>query len=143
MAFAVEIPVRFRDVDGMRHVNNAVYFTYMEQARTEYYRHLTGATSLDELSIILAHASCDFKAPIGIGETVVATVWLTKIGDSSFVLKYELRGKSGGTLFATGESVQVTYDYRAGKSIAIPPRLRLKLEQELANPFRIPESRNR
>lgn len=131
MSFSVEIPVRFRDIDGMRHVNNAVYFTYMEQARSEWYRHLMGIRSVAEFDFILAHASCDFKEAIGFGETVVVTVTLTKIGTSSFRFAYELRSKEKGTLFATGESVQVTYDYGAKRPIPIPPAFRRMLEAEL------------
>src|SRR3972149_7520036 len=84
MSFSVEVPVRFRDIDGMGHVNNAVVFTYMEQARSEWYRHLMGIKSVAEFDFILAHASCDFKRAIGFGETVVVTVTLTRIGVSSF-----------------------------------------------------------
>src|SRR5512136_997372 len=111
MTFTVEVPVRFRDIDGMGHVNNAVYFSYMEQARSEWYRTRMGIKSVDEIGFILARASCDFRAPIGLGETVVVVVTLTKLGDSSFHFAYELRSKETGTLFATGESVQVAYDY--------------------------------
>ena len=133
MAFTVEIPVRFRDLDSLGHVNNAVYFTYMETARTEYYRKMTGRTSLGDFGFILARAECDFKAPIGLGQTVVVSVWPTRIGESSFTFRYELRGKEGETLFATGESVQVAYDYRAKKSRRLPPDLRKRLEAELAS----------
>ncbi len=134
MSFTIEIPVRFRDLDGMQHVNNAVYFTYMEQARSEWYRKLMGITSVGEFDFILARAECDFQAPIGFGEIVVVRTRLTKIGDSSFRFKYELRSKATDTLFATGESVQVCYDYKRGKPIPIPPRFRMKLEQEYARP---------
>ncbi len=133
MSFRVEIPVRFRDIDGMKHVNNAVYFTYMEQARSEWYRQLMGIQSVAEFDFILAHASCDFKEEIGFGETVVVTVTLTKIGNSSFRFAYELRSKEKGALFATGESVQVCYDYEAKKPVPIPPKFRAMLEEELAS----------
>ena len=132
MAFTIEIPVRFRDIDGMRHVNNAVYFTYMEQARSEWYRQLMGIQSVAEFDFILAHASCDFKEAIGFGETVVVTATLTKIGNSSFRFAYEVRSKEKGTLFATGETVQVCYDYQAKKPVRIPPPFRAMLEKELA-----------
>jgi acyl-CoA thioester hydrolase len=133
MTFSVEVAVRFRDIDGMRHVNNAVYFTYMEQARSEWYRHLMGITSVAEFDFILAHASCDFREAIGFGETVVVAVRLTKIGTSSFAFAYELRSKAHNTLFATGESVQVCYDYEKGKPVPIPPKFRTMLEAEIAS----------
>jgi len=134
MPFSIEIPVRFRDIDGMKHVNNAVYFTYMEQARSEWYRQLMGIQSVAEFDFILAHASCDFKEAIGFGETVVVRLALTKIGESSFRFSYEIRSKGSGTLYATGESVQVCYDYERGRSIPIPPEFRAKLEAELVGP---------
>ena len=134
MAFSIEIPGRFRDIDGMQHVNNAVYFTYMEQARSEWYRQLMGIQSVAEFDFILAHASCDFKEAIGFGETVVVTATLTKIGNSSFRFAYEIRSKGKRTLFATGESVQVCYDYKAKQAIPIPAPFRRMLEAELAKP---------
>jgi len=130
MPFTVEIPVRFRDIDGMGHVNNAVYFTFMEQARSEWYRREIGIDRVGELDFILAHADCDFKAPIGYGETVVVTMWVTEVGTSSFRFRYELRSKASGTLFAMGESVQVMYDYGAGKPKPIPSDLRERLAAE-------------
>ena len=47
MAYETEIKTRFRDVDAMGHVNNAVYFSFMEQARTEYYLKIAGKRRLD------------------------------------------------------------------------------------------------
>jgi len=131
MAFTIEIPVRFRDIDGMRHVNNAVYFTYMEQARSEWYRQLKNIQSITKFNFILAHASCDFKEAIGFGETVVVKATLTKIGNSSFRFAYEIRSKENRTLFATGESVQVCYDYKAKQPIPIPAPFRKMLEAEI------------
>ena len=130
MPYATEIPVRFRDIDGMGHVNNAVYFTFMEQARSEWYRQTFGVRAVGEIDFILARAECDFKAPIGYGETVVVTAWVTKVGDASFRFRYELRSKESGTLFATGESVQVMYEHKAGKTKSIPQDLRALLEAE-------------
>lgn len=134
MPFTVEIPVRFCDIDGMQHVNNAIYFTYMEQARSEWYRRLMGITSVAEFDFILAHASCDFKEAIEFGETVVVSLTLTRIGNSSFRFAYEIRSRDAGMLFATGESVQVCYDYEKRTPIPIPRAFREKLEAELANP---------
>ncbi len=104
----------------------------MEQARSEWYRRTFGVRHVGEIDFILARAECDFRAPIGYGETVVVTAWVMKIGESSFRFRYELKSKDDGTLFATGESVQVMYDYKAGKPKPIPPDLRASLEAEAA-----------
>lgn len=126
--FSIEAQVRFRDLDAMRHVNNAVFFSYMELARTQYYMATMHLDGLEDIEFILAHASCDFKAPIEWGDTPVVSVWPVRIGTSSFELAYELRSKKHGTLFAVGTSVQVAYDYAARKSKPIPAPLRKALE---------------
>ena len=134
MVFRTEVKVRFRDLDAMGHVNNAAYFTFMEQARTEYYMRYAKARRLDEIEFILASAKCDFKAPIPWGETVVVSAWPTRLGNTSFSLAYELRSKENGTLFATGESVQVAYDYQAKRPKPLPADLRKALEAEMKGP---------
>ncbi len=134
MAFELEIKPRFRDIDALGHVNNAVYFTYMEQARTEYYLKIANARRLAEIDFILASARCDFRSPVAFGETVVLRVWSTRIGDSSFTLRYEMRVKEDGRLAAEGESVQVAYDYETKRAKLIPDYFRKALEAEMADP---------
>jgi acyl-CoA thioester hydrolase len=131
VAFELEITPRFRDIDSLGHVNNAVYLTYMEEARTKYYMRTAKATRLEELDFVLASAKVDFRSPIAWGETVVIRAWPTRIGTASFTLGYEMRVKGDGRLAAEAESVQVAYDYAAKKSKPIPPNLRRALEAEL------------
>jgi len=131
MAFETEIRVRFRDLDAMGHLNNAVYLTYMEQARAEYYMRVSNARTLGGIDFIIASARCEYKSPVAFNETVVVRVVPTRIGESSFTLRYELRVKEDGRLAAEGESVLVAYDYKAGKSKPIPPEIRRALETEM------------
>jgi acyl-CoA thioester hydrolase len=131
VAFELEITPRFRDIDSLGHVNNAVYLTYMEEARTKYYMQTAQTTRLDEIEFILASAKVDFRSPIAWGETVVIRVWPTRIGTSSFTLGYEMRVKGEGRLAAEAESVQVAYDYATKKSTPIPAPFRRALEAEL------------
>lgn len=115
----------------MGHVNNAVYFTYMEEARFEYARHvLAGAAS--SLTIILARAECDFRAQATHGDALDVRVRLTRIGRASFTLEYDVVDVARGTVVATGRSVQVAYDYDAQRSMAIPEAVRQRLEREIA-----------
>ena len=131
MAFELEITPRFRDIDSLGHVNNAVYLTYMEEARTKYYMKTANRKRLEELDFIFASAKIDYRSPIVWGETVVVRVWPTRIGTSSFTLRYEMRVKEADRLVAEAESVQVAYDYALKKSTPIPPAFRRALEGEL------------
>ena len=131
MAFELEITPRFRDIDSLGHVNNAVYLTYMEEARTKYYMKTANRKRLEELDFIFAGAKVDYLSPIEWGEVVVIRVWPTRIGTSSFTLAYEMRSKGEGRLVAEAESVQVAYDYAAKKSKPIPDAFRKALHAEM------------
>lgn len=134
MPFSVTIPVQFRDLDCMGHVNNAVYFSYMEQARVAFcdqfpeidFRNPQNRTGK---SLILANISCDFKIPVEMGQLVEVRIAIPRIGNSSFDIAYELRLAKSETIVAIGKSVQVYYDYAAGKSLPLPEHLRKLLEK--------------
>ncbi len=128
--FVTEIKVIFRDLDPLEHVNNAVYFTYMEVARTEFYMQLTGARSLGEVRFIIAKATCDYRYPAKFGDLLIVAVWPSEVGNSSFKLQYRMTLKKEGTLVAEGETVQVAYDYEARKTIVLPEGVRNLLLQE-------------
>jgi acyl-CoA thioester hydrolase len=115
--FVYRDTVRFRDLDGMGHVNNAVFLTYMESARIAYLSAL-GAGDNPQESLILARAEVDFRSPIAFGEDVEVGVRTSRVGTKSFELEYEVR--AGGRVAAEGRSVLVGYDYEAGASTEIP-----------------------
>ena len=129
--FALPIEVRFRDTDAMGHVNNAVYLTYFESARAGYYRAVTGrvfeAATDNPHSIILAHARVDYRSPAFFGETLIVECRTTWVSRSSFALEYRVStGESprgSGRAVADGETIQVIFDYAAGRPTRMPPDL--------------------
>jgi acyl-CoA thioester hydrolase len=120
--------VRFRDLDGMGHVNNAVFFTYMESARIAFLSSL-GAGVNPQQSLILARTEADFRSPIAFGEDVEVGVRTSRVGTKSFELEYEVR--AGGRLAAEGKSVLVGYDYERGASVEFPVEWREWLASEV------------
>ena len=129
--FFMEIEVRFRDLDAMGHVNNAVYFTYIEIARTESYTHLVNIQKLSDIDFILASASCSFKSAISMGETVIVYVKPVNISGSRWTFMYELREKISGRLIAKAETVQVAFDYKKHEKKIIDDMLKQKLLSEI------------
>jgi len=117
--------VRFRDLDAKGHVNNAVYLTYMESARIEFFVHMGAISGVDDLSIIVARMEMDFRAPLELGETVEIGVRAARFGTKSFDLEYELR--AGGRLVVEAKSVCVGYDYESGETVPIPETWREQL----------------
>ncbi|MCA1812484.1 MAG: acyl-CoA thioesterase [Halobacteriales archaeon] len=126
--YAVDIKVPWRDIDVAGHLNNAVYFAYMETARVEAFLAIIGKDRPEHIGFIVARASCDFHSPAYMGEVLTVKVWPTRVGNTSFTFKYELKEKSKGRLVAEGETVQVLYDYGKRAKQPIPAELRKALE---------------
>ena len=98
--FVVRERVRLRDIDAFGHVNNAVYSTYLEQARLE---------ALGELgSVILARVEIDFRVEIRLGDEVEVHSRCSRIGTKSFDLEHEIR--VGDRVAAEAKSVLVGFD---------------------------------
>ena len=123
--FVFREDVRFRDLDGMGHVNNAVFLTYLESARIAYLEAL-GAGANPQAGLILARIDVDFRSPISLGERVEVGVRPSRLGAKSFELEYEVR--ADGRLAAEARSVLVGYDYARGESVEIPAEWREWLE---------------
>jgi acyl-CoA thioester hydrolase len=124
-AFVHREQVRFRDLDAMWHVNNAVFLTYIESARFAFLEHLGAAAGVDNMPIIVARIEIDFRAPVSLGDEIEIAVRATRFGDKSFDLDYVLR--VGGQIVAEAKSVLVGYDYGSGETIAIPDDWRERL----------------
>mgnify|MGYP006285120581 FL=1 len=105
-AFTTAIPIRYRDLDPWDHVNNAVYATYLEEARTEYLDTVF-ETPMEARDFVLANLELDYRAPITYdSDGVEIAVRTGDLGSSSLTLVYEVR-RSDGTVSATGETTQV------------------------------------
>ena len=128
--FTHPIEVRFRDLDALGHVNNAVYLTYLESARIAYWLHVTRRSGLDALDMILARVEIDYRSPLSYGEQVDVTVRCASMRRSSFVLDFTATERAGGRLVAEARKVLVHYDYSAGRSNPLPSELRELLKAQ-------------
>ncbi len=130
------VPIRFSDCDMMGHVNNACFFSYMEEARVAYFAKIPELDFIKQgseplISLILAEATCAFKSPAHLGETIDVSLSLTHMGKSSFVLEYELKATKDQRLVGAGKTVMVLYDYQNKKSVIISDELKAKLQANI------------
>jgi acyl-CoA thioester hydrolase len=125
-AYRHRLSVRFRDCDGMGHVNHAVYFTYLEQCRLTFWREATGTPS-PHTRVIVARAECDYRAPAYFGDELEVRLRVGRIGRSSFTLEYEIGRVSDERIVAEGKTVMVSYDYTAGAPVPLPAAARALL----------------
>jgi acyl-CoA thioester hydrolase len=115
--FVIHERVRFRDVDSFGHVNNAVYSTYLEQARLDALGGLG--------SVILARVEIDFRAEVNVGVEIEVRSRCTRVGTMSVELEHEIL--AAGRLAAEAKSVLVGFDYERRVSAPITDRLRERL----------------
>jgi acyl-CoA thioester hydrolase len=123
------IDVRYRDVDAQRHVNSAVYFTYLEQARANYLQQigLWSGEDFDQIGIILAEQSCCYHTPIYFGQPLEVGVRAQRLGNKSMQFEYDLRHPGSDQVYARATTVLVAYSYERGESIEIPSDWRQKI----------------
>ncbi len=132
--FTYPLQVRFRDLDTLGHVNNAVYLTYFEAARMAYWMHVNGRMDLSGMNMILARAEVDYRAPVGYGDELEVGVRCASVKRSSFVLEQALVERRSGRLVAQARKVLVHYDYAAGRSVPLTEdqrQLLMKQDPEL------------
>jgi acyl-CoA thioester hydrolase len=122
------IQVRFRDTDAFGHVNNAVFFTYIELARIRYLLDvLQPDEPFDRLPLILARVELDFRSPIMFGEDVEVETRVDRIGRSSIAMSHRMTAGTDGRLVGESQSVLVTYDYAIARPMPVPDEWRRKI----------------
>jgi acyl-CoA thioester hydrolase len=122
--FRYPIDVRFRDLDAIGHVNNAVYLTYFEMARIAYWLHVTHRTQVKDLDMILARAEVDYRSPLAFGESIEVGVGCTSLGRSSFVLEFDAHERTSRRLVAECRKTLVYYDFIAGAKKPLTDEIR-------------------
>ena len=125
---------RYSDYDTKGHVNNAVYLTYFEWARVQAWMShivrmsgLAGADVADP-PLIVAEAHVRYVSPANIGVPLEIEIAVKEIRTKGFSFGYRILDARDDRLIAEGETVQVAYDYAAGRTMPIPPAMRKALE---------------
>lgn len=134
--FKMKLDIRWSDMDEMRHVNNAVYLTYFEQARV-YYFHEACEWKWEEIGAILANAHVDYLKPVVFPNPTYVYVRTSRMGNKSFEIHYLITSFVNGTeeLTTTGHSTMVMFDYKTNKSVAMPDSLRMRItDYEIIKP---------
>jgi len=128
LAYTERMPIRWGDLDAMGHVNNTVYFRYMEQARISWIDTLLPRVAGRAASIVIANASCNFRRAMGYPGTVEVRVFIGKLGGSSLPTHYELRVDEDPVLYADGDATVVFIDAEKQTPVRIPDDVRRQLE---------------
>ena len=124
---STEIKVNWGDMDALGHVNHSVFAKWMETVRMMYFSEIGMMNLYDDSNIgpILARIEIDYELPIVFPDVVTVSTSVSRMGNSSFDMRYKIESISNnGKSAATGSVVCVLLDYSSGIPHKIPPKLR-------------------
>lgn len=118
-----EIVVRFSDIDLMGHVNNVLYFDYLQEARADFIRRLYPGVEVDWHYVVVRH-EIDYRRPINYqAAPVVIETWISRVGGASFTFKYRVLDEYG-EICAEATSVLAHIDPSSGAAVRLPDEIR-------------------
>jgi acyl-CoA thioester hydrolase len=124
---SIEFDVRFYETDALQHVSNTVLVGWFETARLPIFKYFTPDLDLNNWPLILANYNVDFLQQIYLADPVEVKTWISRIGNSSFVVYQELW--QSDVKKAKGTTTLVRFDYASKKAVRIPDDIRAKLEE--------------
>jgi acyl-CoA thioester hydrolase len=129
LVFEMTIPIRWGDMDAMGHVNNTLYFRYLEIIRIEWLHSLGGAPDPQGQGPVIVNAFCNFIRQLEYPGDILARHYVANPGRTSFDAFITLeRTDEPGVLYATGGATTVWIDFPQQKSVPLPEWLRKQFE---------------
>jgi acyl-CoA thioester hydrolase len=124
---SIEFDVRFYETDALQHVSNTALVGWFETARLPIFKYFTPTLDLSNWPLILANYNVDFLEQIYLANPVEVKTWISRIGNSSFIVYQELW--QSNVKKAKGTTTLVRFDFKSKKSVRIPDDIRAKLEE--------------
>ncbi|HEY2643931.1 MAG TPA: thioesterase family protein [Galbitalea sp.] len=143
------ITVRWGDMDSYGHVNNVFFVRYLEDTRFALFTPPLGELAASdvpvELSVfelfpegsngLMAGHRIEYRAPLSYEDgPITSRLWITRIGNSSFDIGYELGSADRATVYAIASTTLVLVNTETGRPVELPQRLRDTLAQWLGEP---------
>jgi len=109
------------DLGTRRHVNNARYLSYLEDARIAYRQRLELP---GDMGVILADTHITYLTPIFLEDQIKVGVRVSRIGNKSLTFQHAIVDMAGEVTYATAEVVMVAYDYDQNATVLVPEEWR-------------------
>lgn len=127
MTFRVSIPLRWSDYDVAGHVNNVVYLSYIEHARTMLLGSVLGPDVYVRPNQVLRAQQIEYLRPLTLSDSPVEVVVTRyRLGTTSYTLDYRVVSPLGE--HAAALCTVVTIDPASGRAAPLPAVLRSALE---------------
>ena len=123
--FRTAISVRWGDMDAFKHVNNAQYLRYLEEARVQWLAGIPGISLTDRIAPVLVASNLNYRRPIEWPSEIAVDLFIEKIGNSSLTMGHRmLSSTDASVLYSDGSVVMVWIDTQTGKSVPLPEAIK-------------------
>ncbi|WP_395704202.1 acyl-CoA thioesterase [Aquabacterium sp.] len=125
LTYEMRIPIRWGDMDAMGHVNNTVYFRYLETLRIDWFRSIGCLPDADGIGPVIINAFCSFIRQLEYPGEVIAKHYVGALGRSTMDTYATLeRSDDPGVVYASGGATVVWTNFRLQKSVPLPDDIR-------------------
>lgn len=131
LKYTTPIQLRFRDIDALGHVNSAVYFTYFELARVDYFNNLD-EMDWSSMSLVVAKIEMEYKHQVKLKDKLFASVWVSRIGTKSFDMECSIVKEKNGEQqeVAKGKAILVCFNFKINETVPVPELWKQKMLTE-------------
>ena len=120
----VDLQTRFADIDALGHVNNNVYFAFLDLGKMEYMKRIGGVgTDPTDVRAVIVHAGADFYAPAFYDEPLAVFTAITRVGQRSFTLEQRIVNTANGQTKCIGTSILCGFDPATQQSAPLDPAM--------------------
>ncbi|MBX3390328.1 MAG: acyl-CoA thioesterase [Phycisphaeraceae bacterium] len=123
---SIEIPIAWGEMDALGHVNNVVFFRYIETARIDFLRKAGCHALRDQTGVgfILQFVEMRFRQPLVFPDTIRIDSKLESIEEDRFTLAHAIVSGKTREVAAVARGTIVSYDYKASSKVGMPPTIR-------------------
>ena len=127
---SLDIRIDWSELDYFGHVNNVMFFKYIQASRVNYWDAigLTESHLKTNIGPLLASAKCDFKKPLFYPGNVIILARMLFIKNTSFSFQHRILNDAGETV-AEAEDIMVMYDFNKKEKVIFPAELKTKVEK--------------
>ncbi|MBQ8889214.1 MAG: acyl-CoA thioesterase [Bacteroidaceae bacterium] len=117
---AMPAQIRFSDVDQFGHVNNSVYFSLYDLAKTTYFRDVLGLSEWGDVAVVVANINANFLMPVFFSDNIKIETATVQLGNKSFTLLQRAVVKGTGEVKCECHTTMVMYDLLTKEPTSIP-----------------------
>jgi len=119
------IPIRWGDMDAMGHVNNTVYFLYLETIRIDFFSSINCVPDPKGQGPVIVNAFCNFYKQLEYPGNVLAKMYVSDPARTTFESWCTLeRADQPGLVYASGGATTIWVDFPQQKAVPLPDHIR-------------------